>query len=537
LIFAARHEDADFYASGRVMSQIDYDIIILGGGHNGLVCAAYLARAGLKALVLERRDLLGGACVTEELLPGYRFSVCSYLCYLLQNKVIEELELRKHGFEVYHIDPWRFLPIPDGRRLLLWDDVEQTQEEIARFSRRDAANYPKWIAFWERAAGIIYPYFLTAPPTVAEIADRLNGTNDEEFFERLLLASMKDVVCEYFESEPVQAAFIHAHDVGDPTAPGSAWVYAYIKCTLFSKSENVGLVKGGMGGVTQALAASARELGAVLQTGTQVERILVDNGKSIGVALTDGTQIRSRSVVSNADPKCTFLKLVDARHLDPKFVQRIKSLKTEAAYFKFHAALSDAPDFSAYFGDGSPSFDPRFLAEVKICPSIDYFTQAWTDAKRGLPSRAPVMEVQIPTAYDPTMAPEGHHVMSIWALYAPSKLREGTWDGCRRQMGERLIDTLARYAPNLRDVIVDWSLFTPADIEQRMAMTDGNIRHLDMIPSQFLARRPLLGWSGYRTPIANLYLCGAGTHPGGEVTGAPGHNAAAAILADFGCPG
>lgn len=519
------------------MSETDYDIIILGGGHNGLVCAAYLARAGLKALVLERRDVLGGACVTEELFPGYRFSACSYLCYLLQNKVIEDLELRKHGFEVCPIDPWRFLPLPDRNRLLLWNDVERSQEEIARFSKRDAANYPKWNAFWERAAGIIYPYFLMPPPTVAAIADRLNGTNDEEFFERLLLASMKDVVCEYFESEPARAAFIHAHDVGDPTAPGSAWVYAYIKCTIFSKPENVGLVKGGMGGITRALAASARENGVILQTGAQVERILVEDGKVVGVALTDGTQMRCRIVISNADPKRTFLKLIDARHLDPKFVLRIKSLKTEAACFKFHAALRDVPDFSPYFGDGSPSFDPRFLAEVKICPSIDYFTQAWTDAKRGLPSRAPVMEVQVPSVYDPGMAPEGHHVMSIWALYAPSKLRDGTWDHHRRPVGERLIDTLSEYAPNLRDIIVDWSLFTPADIEQRMAMTDGNIRHLDMIPSQFLAQRPLLGWSGYRTPIANLYLCGAGTHPGGEVTGAPGHNAAAMVLADLGCPG
>src|SRR5437867_5405578 len=515
------------------MAGTDYDVIILGGGHNGLVASAYLARAGLKVLLLERRDVLGGACVTEELFPGYRFSACSYLCYLLQTKVIDDLELRKYGFEVYPIDPWRFLPLPDGGRLLLWDGVEQTQEEIARFSRRDASNYPRWNAFWERAAGLIYPYFLTPPPTIAEVADRLTGTDDEEFFERLLLASMSDVVSEFFESEPVRAAFIHAHDVGDPTAPGSAWCYAYIKCAVFSAPENVGLVKGGMGGITHALAASARVCGATLQTGAFVERILVENGKAIGVTLEDGTEIRSRVVVSNADPKRTFLKLVDVRHLDAKFVQRIKALKTEAAYFKFHAALKGVPDFSAYFESGYPAFDPRFLAEVKICPSIDYFAQAWADAKRGLPSLAPVMEVQVPSAYDPTMAPPGHHVLSIWALYAPRRLCEGTWDDRRRAVGERLIETLAAYAPNLRDILVDWSLFTPADIEQRMAMTDGNIRHLDMVPSQLLAQRPVLGWSNYRAPIANLYLCGAGTHPGGEVTGTTGHNAAQIILADW----
>jgi phytoene dehydrogenase-like protein len=514
------------------MPSADYDIIILGGGHNGLVAAAYLARAGLKVLLLERRDVLGGACVTEELFPGYRFSACSYFCYLLQAKVIEDLELRRHGFEVYHIDPWRFLPLPDGNRLLLWDGVEQTQEEIGRFSKRDASNYPAWNAFWERAASIIYPHFLTAPPSVAEIADRLSGTDDEEFFERLLLSSMCDVVSEFFESEAVRAAFIHAHDVGDPTAPGSAWCYTYIKCSVFSNPENLGLVRGGMGGITQALAGSARAKGATLRTGAPVERILVENGNAIGVALADGTEIRSRITVSNADPKRTFLKLVERRHLDSKFAERVLRLKMEAAYFKFHAALKGVPDFSACFAEGE--FDPRFLAEVKICPSMDYFVEAWADAKRGFASRAPVMEVQVPSAYDSTLAPPSHHVMSIWALYAPVRPAAGTWEEQRRPVGERLIDTLASYAPNLRDIIVDWSLFTPADIEQRMAMTDGNIRHLDMVPGQFLAKRPLPGWSNYRTPIGNLYLCGAGTHPGGEVTGAPGHNAANMILADLG---
>ena len=248
--------------------------------------------------------------------------------------------------------------------------------------------------------------------------------------------------------------------------------------------------------------------------------------------MADGTEIRSRIVVSNADPKRTFLKLVDARHLDSKFTQRIKALKTEAAYLKFHAALKGVPDFSAYFAEGE--FDPRYLAEVKICPSIDYFAQAWADAKRGLPSRGPVMEVQVPTAYDPTLAPPGRHVMSIWALYAPVRLREGTWEERRNEVGVRLMDTLRAYAPNLREVITDSSLFTPADMEQRLAMTDGNIRHLDIVPGQFLAQRPLPGWSNYRTPIANLYLCGAGTHPGGEVTGAPGHNAAWMIMGDLG---
>jgi phytoene dehydrogenase-like protein len=513
------------------MSHVDYDIIILGGGHNGLVAAAYLSGAGLKVLLLERRDVLGGACVTEEMFPGYRVSACSYICHLLQTKVIEDLELRKHGFDVYPLDPSRFQPFPDGMRLLIWDDVERTQEEIARFSRRDAENFPKWLAFWERAAGIVYPYFLTPPPTLSTIAARVRGTNDEAFFDYLLTASMKDVVTSFFESEALQGAYVHAHDVGDAAAPGSAWSYTFIKCNMFSKPENVGLVKGGMGGITQALASVARARGATLQTDAVVERILIENGKAIGVALADGAQIRSRVVASNADPKRTFLKLVGSEHLNADFARRVERLKTEAACFKFHAALKNLPDFSAYFnGD----FDPRFLAEMKICPSIAYFERCWDDARRGDLPNAPMMEVQIPSVYDPTMTDTaGHHVMSIWALYAPVRLREGTWETRRQEVGERLIDTLSTYAPDLRDVIVDWSLFTPLDIEQRIAMTDGNIRHLDIVPSQFLAQRPLAGWAHYRTPIANLYLCGAGTHPGGEVTGAPGHNAAAVILEDW----
>lgn len=515
------------------MVETRYDVVISGGGHNGLVAASYLAKSGLKVLVLERRQVLGGACVTEELFPGYHFSACSYLCYLLQAKVIEDLELRKHGFEVIPIDPWRFLPVAPGKRLLLWNDVERTQHEIAQFSKNDAENYPKWIAFWERAAGIVYPYFLTPPPTVGEIADRLSG-KDAEFFERLLLASMRDVVCEFFESAPVRAAFIHAHDVGNPSAPGSAWAYSYIKCTTFSKPENVGLVKGGMGGITKALASAAKSVGVELQTGMEVRRILVEDGKAIGVELGDGTAIRSDYVVSNADPKRTFLRLIGETNLGSKFIDQVRRLKTEAAYFKFHAALNGVPDLSPYFSRGREDFDPRFLAELKICPSIDYFEAAWEDARNGEPSRMPVMEVQMPSAYDTSVAPPGHHVLSIWALYAPSRLSTGSWDGRREEIGKRLIDTLASYAPNLRDVIVDWSLFTPADMEQRMALTDGNIRHLDMIPGQMLAKRPLSGWANYRTPIGNLYLCGAGTHPGGEVTGAPGHNAAHMILEDLG---
>jgi phytoene dehydrogenase-like protein len=341
---------------------------------------------------------------------------------------------------------------------------------------------------------------------------------------------MWDLAHEYFESDVMRAHAVNAQDLGDPRAPGSALIYAYIRVNLRSAPETVGIVKGGMGAITGAMARAAAESGVTIRTGAEVARVNVRNGRAAGIVMADGGRIAADIVVSNADPKRTFLRLVPPDAVPPEFRERIAALSTRAAYFKFHAALRELPDFSRYLG---PGFDPRYLAQVKICPSAEAFVAAWQDAQAGRLPRAPLMEVQIPSVYDDSMAPPGHHVVSIWALWAPVRPAEGTWDSRRQEMGERMIDLLTGYAPNFRRAIIDWMLLTPPDIEARVGLTDGNIRHLDLVPAQLLGRRPLPGWAHYATPVPGLYLCGAGTHPGGEVTGAPGHNAAKAILADL----
>jgi phytoene dehydrogenase-like protein len=386
------------------------------------------------------------------------------------------------------------------------------------------------MAFWERAAGLLHPYFLTPPPTYAEVMERVRGTADEALLETLLTRSMLDLVEEYFETDIVRAHTLSVQDIGDPRAPGSPLCYAYIKVNLRSAPETVGIVKGGMGGITQAMAQAARQAGVEIRSEAEVARLLLDKGEARGVVLHTGEEIRSAITVSNADPKRTFLTLVPREVLEPGFVRQVERLSTKAAYLKFHAALRELPDFSRYLGH---NYDPHYLAQIKICPSVDYFERSWQDAKEGRPSSCPLMEVQIPSVYDSTLCPPGHHVVSIWVLYAPPRLRTGTWEEQRQAVGEHLIETLTTYAPNFRRALLDWKLFTPLDLEQRVGLTDGNIRHIDIIPQQMFARRPVPGWSQYRTPVPRLYLCGAGTHPGGEVTGAPGHNAAQAILSDL----
>ena len=510
----------------------DTQVIIVGGGHNGLVAAGYLARAGLGVQVLERRHVVGGAAVTEEWFPGYRLSTCSYVCHMLQKKVIDDLELRRYGFHVYTLDPYNFLPFANGKFIRVWHDDEKTAEEVRRISPHDGDAWIEWLDFWRRAIEILGHFFLTPPPTLSELVDRAREIGEEETLQTLLMVPMKDLVERYFESEEIRGAACSGGDQGDVTAPGSALAAAYFRIgALSDDTENHGIVRGGMGEVTQSMARSAEAHGASIRTDAEVRRIITENGSAVGAELVNGEVLKSDIVISNTDPKRLFLSLLDEGSLDEEFLDDVRALKTNSASLKFHCALRELPDFSAYLG---AEFDPTHLAMARICPSVDYQQASWEDAKNGRFSRTPIMFVQIPSVVDPTLAPEGHHVMSLWVTYEPPHLKEGQWSDIRQEVGERLIDELSKYAPNLRDALIDWAVLTPEDIEERVGMTDGNIRHVDIIPQQMLDRRPLPGWSDYRTPVEGLYMCGAGTHPGGEVTGAPGHNAAHVVLKDLG---
>jgi len=509
----------------------DVDVVIVGAGHNGLVAAGYLARAGLSVVVLERREIVGGAVTTEELIPGFHFSACAFLCYALQPKIVHDLEMKRYGFEVFELDPLELRPFPDGRHLLLYRDEARNVEEIRRHSVHDAEAYPRWNAFWERAANIVNPYRLRTPPSLAQLFVDVRGTDLEPVLERLLTTSFADLLDEWFESDVVKAALVHSGDVGDPRGVGTSYPSANLAGgsmdVMADVGNTVGIVKGGMGSITKALAASAETHSAKVRTNAEVRRITTSGGRATGVELIDGSIIRARAIVSNADPKRTLLGLVGRERLPAGVADAVGRLRTNVSYLKFHAAMRELPDFSAFLGR---DHDPKAVARVWINPSVEYYEQAWRDAVNGIPSRAPVMSIQIPSVYDNDIAPPGRHVLSIFGMYAPVHPAAGSWDELRQSAGEALIDSVTAYAPNFRDAIIDWRLFTPIDLERRVGLTDGNIHHLDMIPSQLFASRPLPGWADYRTPIEGLWLCGAGTHPGGEVSGMPGHNAAHELL-------
>jgi phytoene dehydrogenase-like protein len=519
-----------------------HDVIIVGGGHNGLVTAAYLARAGKKVLVLERRELVGGCAVTEEIWPGYRVSTAAYLTSLMQERIIRELELERHGYQVDAKDPAFFSAFPDGRYFFMWQDRGKTLEEISKFSKHDAEVYPAYEDQIERLSQVVEQLLLTTPPHFPPAAmdfidylrllGKMRGliARDIVALVKIFTQSAAEFLDEWFENEQVKVTLATDGVIGangGPRSPGTAYILLHHCMGGVAGHRGLwGFVRGGMGAVSEAIASSARAKGVEIRAGSAVARVMVRDGRARGVVLANGEEIESTLVASNLDPKVTFLKLLDPGDLDADFLHAIRNFRIEGTSCKINLALNGLPEFKAF--PGAPG--PHHKATMHICPSIEYVERAWDDAKYGRPSEHPLLELTIPTMYDPSLAPPGKHIMGIFLQYAPYTLREGSWDDLREPFGDRVISLLEEYAPNIRAIVEHRQVLTPLDLERRFGITGGNIFHGEMSLDQMFVMRPVAGWARYRTPVKGLFLCGSGAHPGGGVMGAPGYNCAREML-------
>lgn len=521
-----------------------YDAIVIGGGHNGLTNAAYLAKAGKKVLVLERRPLVGGAAVTEVLYPGFKYSVCSYVVSLLRPEIIRELELPNYDLEIIPLDS-TFTPMPDGNYLARWGDHAKTRREIARHSAIDAEAYDEYGKLMGQMAMAVKPLLGMVPPDpsswspnqllrLAALGKHFHELGEKSLYDmtKLMTMSSADFLDEWFETEVLKATMSASGIIGTfmgPRSPGTAYVLLHhYMGELDGAFRSWGFARGGMGAISRAIADAARHFGAEIRTEASIDHVLVKNRRAYGVALSSGEEIHSKIVVSGVDPKRTFLKMVDSEELDPEFARQISNFKIRGSSGKVNLALDGLPNFTSLPGDG-----PHLSGAISISPSIDYLERAYDDAKYGDYSRRPYLDVIIPSKLDPSMAPPGKHVMSIFVQYAPYHLKNGTWPDRREEFGDTVIDTLSEYAPNLKNLILHRQIVTPWDLEQEFGLTEGNIFQGELTLDQLFFLRPVPGWARYRTPIKNLYMCGAGTHPGGGVMAASGRLAALEILKDW----
>lgn len=520
-----------------------YDAIIIGAGHNGLVTACYLAKAGKRVLVLERRPVVGGACVTEEVFPGFKVSTAAYVNSLFRKEITRELRLADYGFTVLERNPSSFTPLPDGRYLLLGPDAFQTRREIAKFSARDAEAYPKYEAMLERVAEVIEPTLLMQPPNIVQpgIRDlwrlfqlgrafRKLGSRLGEAIE-ILTGPARTILDRWFEAEVLKATLATDAVIGamaSPSMPGTAYVlFHHVMGETNGKRGVWGYVKGGMGGLTQALAAAARDLKVEIRCDAEVARILVRDQEAVGVELTNGEAFAASVVASNCDPDVTFNRLLDPRILPPDFVEAVNRIDYSSASLKINVALAELPDFKACPGIQA---GPHHRGTIHICPDLDTLERAFDDAKYGRPSQTPILECTIPSVVDPSVAPPGKHLMSMFIQYAPYQLRGATWDDLRESFADRCFDLLNEYAPNFKRSVLARQVLTPLDLERTFNLTGGNIFQGAMTLNQLFFLRPVPGYANYRTPIKRLFLCGSAAHPGGGVMGAAGWNAARAIL-------
>jgi phytoene dehydrogenase-like protein len=522
---------------------VRYDIVIIGGGHNGLTAAAYLARAGRSVLVVERRHVLGGAAVTEEVFPGFRFSVCSYVVSLLRPEIIRELDLPRHGLEILPLDG-TFTPMPNGDYLWRVNDHAKTRREIARHSRLDAEAYDEYGRAMVEMGRFVKPILSMLPPDPTSLDPRglkqllfllrrFQRLSRQDQYNQIQLMTMSavDFLDQWFETDVLKATMSASGIIGTflgVRSPGTAYVLLHhYMGEIDGAFRSWGFARGGTGAISNAIAGAARHAGVEIRPQTEVSKILVRDGRASGVVLKNGDEITANLVVSSLDPRLTFRRLLEPDQLPGEFVEDVDRYKFRGSSAKVNLALDALPDFTCLPGAG-----PHLRGAISISPSVDYMERAFDEAKYGRFSRRPYLDVVIPSLTDPSVAPPGKHVMSCFVQYAPYHLSDGTWDEQREALGDAVVETLAAYAPNIRNIIRHRQVVTPLDLEREWGLSEGNIFQGELTLEQLFFLRPAPGWAQYRTPIANLYMCGSATHPGGGIMGAPGRNAAMKILAD-----
>jgi phytoene dehydrogenase-like protein len=525
-------------------------VAIVGGGHNALVTAFYLAKGGFKPLVLERREMVGGGAVTEEFAPGFRASTLAHTVGPLRGDVLRDMQPQKFGYELLRPDPRVFAPTLDGQALLFYNDHAKTAGGIARMSARDAERYPKFAAKLERIAAVFAQIAAITPPGIDKPSPEdlwnllktgrsVRGLGKTGMFDLLRWGPMAaaDFVAEFFETELLRAVIAARGIFGTALGPWSAGSTAVLLMRAAADEHPVGSAafpRGGLGALSAALADSARKAGAEIRTGAEVQQIRTKDGAVSGVVLADGEEVAIEAVVSGVDPKRTFFGLLDPSQLDPTFAMRIKNVRANGTVAKVNLALGDLPTFpalaSAIGADGSRQ---ALSGRIHIGPEIDYLEKAFDAAKYGEFSAAPYLDVTIPTLLDPSLAPEGKHVLSAYVQFAPYKLKKGNWDAQRDKLGRAVVNTLAAHAPELPNFVEAIQVITPQDLETTYGFTGGHIYHGELALDQLFTMRPVLDWARYLTPVRGLYLCGSGTHPGNGLTGASGANAAKEIIRDL----
>ena len=526
-----------------------HDIIIVGGGHNGLVAACYLAKAGLKTLVLERREIVGGGSVTEEIHPGFRCSTLAHSTGPFLPHIFKDLDLKRHGLEFIEPDVRVLALNPNGRSICLYRDQSQTVSELKTVSAHDAKSYPEFERSFSRIGRVLAPLMTMTPPSIDKpaaaemwnlgklgLSFRSLGKQDAYRLLRWGPMAVADLVAEWFETETLRSLIAARGIFGAFAGPWSAGTSTGLLLQAALDGNAIGpsvFLKGGMGALTGALANAALNAGVEIRTSAAVVRIETSEDKASKVVLKSGEEISARAIVSNADPRTTLLNLVDPVDLDPSFLSKIQNYRASGVSAKINLALSGLPRFVGVETDDLHETGSRLSGRIHIGPDIDYLERAFDAAKYGDYSPAPYMDIHLPSLTDPALAPAGVHVMSIYVQYAPYKLKHGDWNSRRDEFAEKVIDVLAGYAPNLKEMIVARQIITPLDLEQTYGLRGGHIHHGEQSLDQFFTFRPIIGWAQYRAPIKGLYLCGAGTHPGGGVTGASGANAAREIIRDF----